>query len=376
MPLYLTFALAFCGFINMSAGRVVLSLYALDLGAQAYTVGVVVAMFYIFPLLLSWPVGALSDRFGSRWLLVIGSFAGACGMLVPYFIREMSALYIAAAMCGLSLAFFNVIVQNLVGILSKPHERTRTFSNFSMVGAGTNFVGPMIAGFSVDYAGPAAACVFIVVPSLAAAMLLALWGNILPGGSRHTTPSASALDTLKDAALWRMLAVSSLVQLGNDLFQFYIPIYGHDIGLSASAIGMVIAAFAAAAFIVRFGLPRLVARFTEAKLLGYSLYIAAVGFFLAPFSGSAVVLALIAFLFGLGMGCGQPLVLMLMFSRSPPGRSGATLGLRLTVNNLMRAIGPPAFGLIGTAFGLLSVFWINAVMMCAGGVLSRPRKIR
>jgi MFS family permease len=83
MPLYLTFALAFCGFINMSAGRVVLSLYALDLGAQAYTVGVVVAMFYIFPLLLSWPVGALSDRFGSRWLLMIGSFAGACGMLVP-----------------------------------------------------------------------------------------------------------------------------------------------------------------------------------------------------------------------------------------------------------------------------------------------------
>ena len=58
------------------------------------------------------------------------------------------------------------------------------------------------------------------------------------------------------------------------------------------------------------------------------------------------------------------------------GRSGATLGLRLTVNNLMRAIGPPAFGLIGTAFGLLSVFWINAVMMGAGGVLSRPREFR
>lgn len=35
---------------------------------------------------------------------------------MPYFIRDVSALYIAAAMCGLSLAFFNVIVQNLVGI--------------------------------------------------------------------------------------------------------------------------------------------------------------------------------------------------------------------------------------------------------------------
>ena len=376
MPLYLTFALAFCGFVNMTAARVVLSLYALDLGAQPYAVGILIAMFYIFPLLLSWPVGALADRFGSRWLLMVGSFAGACGLLVPYFIRDVSSLYVAAAMCGLSLAFFNVIVQNLVGILSKPHERTRNFSNFSMVGASTNFVGPLIAGFSVDYAGPAVACLYIVVPSLAAAVLLAVRGSALPGGSRHATPSAKIMDTLKDAALWRMLAISSLVQLGNDLFQFYIPIYGHGIGLSASAIGVVLAAFAAAAFIVRFVLPRLVARFTEEKLLAYSLYIGAVGFLLAPFSGSAIILALISFVFGLGMGCSQPLVLMLMFSRSAPGRSGATLGLRLTVNNLMRAIGPPAFGAIGTAFGLLSVFWINAVMMGAGGVLSRPRKVR
>ncbi len=33
----------------------------------------------------------------------------------------------------------------------------------------------------------------------------------------------------------------SLVVLGVDLFQFYIPIYGHGIGLSASAIGSVLA---------------------------------------------------------------------------------------------------------------------------------------
>lgn len=46
MPLYLTFALAFCGFVQMTAARVVLSLYALDLGAQAYAVGILIAMFF------------------------------------------------------------------------------------------------------------------------------------------------------------------------------------------------------------------------------------------------------------------------------------------------------------------------------------------
>ena len=78
---------------------------------------------------------------------------GAAGLLVPYFANELPALYVAAAMSGLSLAFYNVIVQNLVGILSKPHERIQSFSNFSLVGATTNFVGPLIAGFSIDHSG-------------------------------------------------------------------------------------------------------------------------------------------------------------------------------------------------------------------------------
>lgn len=150
MPLYLTFALAFLGFVSLSAARVVLSLYALSLGAHPFAVGVLAAMFYVFPLLLSWLVGTLADRFGSRWLLLFGAACGAIGLLVPYFARGLSALYVAAAMSGLSLAFYNVIVQNLVGILSKPQERVQSFSNFSLVGATTNFVGPLIAGFSID----------------------------------------------------------------------------------------------------------------------------------------------------------------------------------------------------------------------------------
>jgi hypothetical protein len=43
------------------------------------------------------------------------------------------------------------------------------------------------------------------------------------------------------------------------------------------------------------------------------------------------MLAVIGFTFGLGMGVGQPIVTMLMFSKSAEGRSGEALGLRMTV---------------------------------------------
>jgi len=34
-----------------------------------------------------------------------------------------------------------------------PEQRARNFSNFSLIGAVTSFVGPLIAGLSIDHLG-------------------------------------------------------------------------------------------------------------------------------------------------------------------------------------------------------------------------------
>lgn len=173
----------------------------------------------------------------------------------------------------------------------------------------------------------------------------------------------------------RALATSGLVQVGQDLYQFYIPVYGYGIGLSASAIGGLLAAMAAAAFVVRFFLPSLIARFGDGKVLAISFYLAALAFAAAPFFENVAVLALVSFAFGLGMGCGQPITTLQIFDRSAPGRSGEMLGLRQSVNNAMRVTGPVVFGFVATLFGLPPVFWMSALMMGGGGLLSRPRRI-
>src|SRR5690606_10175835 len=154
---------------------------------------------------------------------------------------------------------------------------------------------------------------------------------------------------------------------------FYIPLYGHGIGLSASSIGSVLATFAVASFIVRFGLTRLVARFGEERVLSAAFVLGALGFLLVPLCANAVSLSAAAFVFGLGMACGQPITTLLLFTRSAEGRSGEMLGLRLTVNNLMRVGGPAVFGLVASTVGLGAVFVINALMMAGGAYAARPR---
>lgn len=370
MAIYFIFAVAFLNFCSLAATRVVLSLFALKLGAPAYTVGALAATIYVFPLLLSWVVGTLSDRLGSRWLLLTGTSLGAIGLLLPYFFRNLPVLFATAVLTGLALAFYNVIVQNMVGLLSTPANRTQNFSNFSLMGATANFAGPLFAGFSIDHAGHAPTFLFIMVLPVVATALIGKWGGLLPGGSgQKAAQTTGILKPLTERETLQMLGISSLMQAGNDFFQFYIPIYGHAIALSAFEIGTILAAFAAAAFLVRLVMPRLIAWRSEEMLLTYCFYVGMVSFALVPFFNSAIVLAVVSFAFGLGMGCGQPLTLMLMFSRSPEGRSGETLGLRLTANNLVRTSGPAVFGMIGSAFGLFPVFWLNSLLMGSGAWL-------
>jgi MFS family permease len=375
MPLYLTFALALSIMTIVQAGRVLLTLYALKLGAQPFAVGILAASFSVLTMLLSWQVGRFSDRFGSRWLLMFGAADGAFGMLLPYYVSGLSALFIAGVMNGLLFAFSGASLQNLVGLLSRPETSARNFSNYSVLISSTGFFGPLLAGFSIDHSGHAVACLYLVLMSFVPAALLAIWGGVLPRGSRTAAPAGSVWEMLADSGLWRVMATGSLVVSGIDLFQIYMPIYGHTVGLSASAIGVVLAMFSASAFVVRLFLPRLIFRLTEEKVLAFSFFIGAASFLLVPFFQSAVALALISFAFGLGMGCGQPITLMMTYGNSTQGRSGEAMGLRVTVNHMTRVIVPVVFGSVGSLFGLLPVFWVNALLLASGGAITRPGKI-
>ncbi len=376
MRIYYVFGLALFIQTGVKATRVFLTLYALALDAPPLVIGLLAATIGVFPMLLSWYSGRLSDRLGARWLLVIGAASGALGLLAPYFRPGLPAIFIAVAAGGFANTFCTVPMQNLVGLLSAERDRARHYSNYSLVGAVTNSVGPVIAGFLIDHTGYAATCLYLMAPSSVAVAMLLTWGAILPGGSRAATPAPGVWRQITNPDIWPVLMASSVQQSGTDLFQFYMPVYGHAAGLTATVIGIILAMYSVAAFVVRMFLPGLVNRFSGARVLAHAFYLGAASLVLVPFFTNPVMLALIAFVFGLGMGCVTPITMMLMFSRSEEGRSGETLGLRLTADNFTRLVGPIFFGAIASAVGLASIFWLNSAMLGAGGKLTQPTRAK
>lgn len=356
------------------AGNMVLVLYALKLGSSAFVIGLLGAMFAVLPMIFSMPAGKLADRFGSRAPLLVCAVGSGIGLLIPWAFPGFAAMFIASAMMGLSLAMV-VPLQNLMGLISTPQTRARNFANFSLGMGIANLLGPLIGGFFVDFAGPVTTCLYLALLNVVVVVMLLVWGKRLPRTPAESTKAkGSVYGMLKIGNVRRAIATSSLINVGRDLYQFYFPVYAHNIGLSPSMIGIVQAFNFGAELTIRFFLARLLKKFKEEQLLAYSFFIGAISLVLMPFFHSVPVLILLSFMLGIGMGCGQPIITMLMYSYSPKGRTGEALGLRMSFIHLTKLVGPVVFGAIGSVLGLTAMFVMNSLVMTAGGVLSRPRK--
>jgi len=364
-----------CNMSSFRASKVLISLFAIELGASQVTIGLMIAMYSLLPALLAVYAGKLSDRLGVRVPMLVGSLGVAAGLLLPWLAPGLPALYASAALIGASHMFYNVSAQNLVGSLGGAEERTRNFANYALAMAIGSVIGPLFAGFSIDFVGHATGYLYIAALPLVPVLIMASARAVGRGPRLKTEEEQAVLSTslLANPVLRRTLIASAVAVTAQDLFQFYMPIYGHSVGLSASAIGVVLAMSGIAAFAVRIGLPRLVKRFGPDTVFNGSLFISAVTFLLFPLFASAPALAAIALVLGLGMGCAQPVTLMLIFSRAPEGRSGEALGMRVTINQLTHIAVPVIFGTIGSVFGVAPVFIVNALILAGGGLLNREK---
>jgi len=373
-PLFFSYAVSFFASTSVRGGRVALPLYALSLGASPFTVGLLAAAFSVMPMLLAVQTGRLSDRFGSRRPLALGITGGALGMLVPFFYNSMPALFFAALMNGLAFSFYGVSLQNAVGLMSTAETRVKNFATLTLIVSVASFTGPLFAGVAMDHLGPSATCLVLALLTVVPVMMLVFKGGVLPRGTgKPIPPGEGLLKSLKQPGLGRILAISSLMLSGFELFMFYIPVYAHSLGMSGTTIGVILASFATASFVVRLAVPRLLNRFGLERVLTGAFLLSALMFFMVPFFQSAVALCVVAFIFGLGVSVGQPITMSMSFTNAADGRSGEAMGIRQTVNHVTRIIGPTLFGTLGTAFGLYAVFWTNALMLVAGGMVSRRK---
>lgn len=377
MPLVLILALSSITFITMKGSRILMTLFAVDMGAGPLITGILFALYGLFPFLLAIAAGRIADRFDNRLLMYWGLGSYTISLVLPFFFPSLTMLFIVAPLWGLTSMLWVVATQNLVGVLSSSETRTRNFSFYSLGESTGSVLGPIIVGLSID--GLSHQPSFLIMAAIPALCGLAvvLKRNSIPGTA--ATPAGDATqaprnmkDMLALPAMRNALLSNAAVMTGLDLFNLYMPLYGHSLGFSATAIGLIMGAFGAAAFITRLAIPPISRRYGERAMLAGALLLSAAAFTTFPLTTSALLLAAAAFALGLGLGCGQPLSMILAFNAGPPGRSAEAISMRLAVSYGAHVVVPPVFGVIGAAIGgVAPIFWTCAVIMGGGSWINR-----
>ena len=340
----------------LTGSRVTVSLSALDRGASPLTVGVLMALYALLPMLLAVAAGRFSDRAGVRRPMLIGTTAIAFGAALPILVPGMPMLFASAVILGSGFMMFQVATQNATGELGGPSERARNFSLLALGYSISGFIGPLAAGFMIDHQGFAATFALLAVVPFVPLLGLRSARLALPGPRRHEGGAAGAHHggvrvLLRHRTLRRLFAINALFAVGWDLHSVFVPIYGARLGLTASEIGLVLSTFAAATFVVRLLMPAIARRCNEQQVLTIALFLAGGVYLLFPLAHTAPTLLVLSFCLGFGLGSGQPMVMALLHTHAPPGRMGEAAGVRMSLVNSMAFAVPLVFGALGASVG-------------------------
>ena len=358
-----------------TGARFLAAVYAVHLGESPLIVGLVVALFSVAPTFLTVPAGKLMDRIGTRAPLVFGQVLMCVSLAALSFRPGMPLLYAVA--CIIGAAYFAVYIgaSSIANKLSGPEQRAANFSRMSVgisVGQG---VAPMILGYSVDHLGyPAAFAIAAMFPLLS-------WATFGLGRLVHLGPSTQAaaqqaaqggtLALLRDPALRPVFVISTLFILAWDIFLVMTPIYGSQLGLSASQIGVLMGSFAVASFAARFAAVLLSRRCTPWQILLGGLVVMASGIIVFGLVGVMPLLMSGAFLVGLGYGICGPMSNTTTYEVAPTGRASESMALRLSLGMAAQSMLPLIVGSIGSFIAAGPIFVASGVMLLGGAVMER-----
>jgi predicted MFS family arabinose efflux permease len=375
MAIVLVLVLCTISFVSTKGYRIAATLFAVDLGAGPLQTGVLFALWGFFPFVFSVYAGRAADRLDNRVLMYCGLTGFTVSLTLPYLWPGLTALYLSAALGGFTSMLFVVATQNLVGVLSTTGTRTRNFSFYSLGESSAAIVGPILVGYSIDAVRHP--LTFLTLAAINAGCLVVLfsWRGTIPDirQQQHSRSRPRAGDLLRRPALRNALLANGIVMAGLDLFNLYRPVYTHALNFSASTIGLIMGAFGLAGVVTRLAIPSFTARWGEHAMISGALALSTLAFIAVPLTTAPVLLGAASFVLGLGLGCGQPLSMILAFNAAPAGRSAEAIAMRLAVSYGAHVVIPPVFGAVGAALGLAPIFWTCAMLLASGSVLTRPR---
>lgn len=356
-----------------------------DTASAAAIYGVFVTVWALMQFFAAPVLGALSDRFGRRPVVLISCFGLGFDYVLMAVAPTLGWLFVGRVISGITASSFATAAAYIADVT--PPERRA--AGFGMIGAafGLGFVlGPALGGLfgAIDLRLP-----FWVAAGLALANatygLFVLPESLPPERRdafrwRRANPLGSLALVRSRAGLVRLAVIFFAYHLAHQVLQSVFVLYGtYRYGWGQQTVGLTLAVVGVFSIVVQGGLVRpIVARFGERRTLHAGLLAGAVGFAGFGLASTSIAFWAVLPVFA-GMGLFGPAVQSLMSRELPPSDQGKLQGANASLMSLAGVVGPVVFTQVFATFLSFEGSWhqpgapflLAALVMLAGMAIAR-----
>jgi MFS family permease len=351
--------------------RPMMTYRAIELDANSAQIGLIAALYALFPVLLALQFGSWVGKLGEAKFILYGTLAMLVTSAGLIFANSLVALGIAAAASGLAHLACMVGGQSMVALRAPEAGLDRYFGFYTFSASLGHMLGPIAASIVAGSNGTlpkstSNAFLLGVVLTIVAIAPVIKWRNERPtvtGRENKEGAYKAAFNLVKRpgilAAIYISLAISSVA----DVLVVFLPLFGTENNFSPYAIGAILAIRAGTTMLSRFFLGRLSERFTTFQLLWWSTIISIVSCAAMAFTHTPIALGAIVFVAGFSLGVGQPLTMSLVSQKTESSERALAVSARLMGNRLGQFLVPAAAGAAAAASGAGAVFIGLAVLL-------------
>ncbi|HEX9035466.1 MAG TPA: MFS transporter [Ktedonobacterales bacterium] len=372
-------------FIDIAGFGLILPLlpfWALRLGANATQVGLILTAYALAQFLFTPIVGALSDRFGRKPVIVLSLLIEALSFALTALAGSLWLLLAARFIGGLGASNIGT-AQAVIADTTAPEGRAR---GMGMIGAaiGLGFVvGPAIGGVLSGVSAGAPFWAAMGVALVNAVLALALLPEtrkarvqLENAPAQRSALLAGWVAALRQPAVTRLVIVNFLFTLAFTAMEAVYALFSQKVfGWQAPQNGYIFTYVGVIIVLMQGGVvSQVVKRIGERATMALGLGLLAAGLLLLPFSLSLGAMLVALALLSAGDGAVSPTSSALLSFAAPEGAQGATLGVAQGVAGLARVLAPIAAGaLFGSSLGIGAPFMFGGALALLALLVALPR---
>ncbi len=343
-------------------------------------------------------VGTLVDRYGGRWLMVIGTTIVAVGYFLLTHVESFAQFVgIRLTLVTLGDSMMGYMVVNVIIAQWFMRQRSRALAISSMGVGFAKVCMPVLAAWLILTLGwrqtwlvfGCLTLVLLVVPALLVIRRSPESMGLLPDGAAETIPAAddstktdlgaaemgaqeavwTRAEAIRTSAFWLLVITFGISSMGVTGLNLHVYSYVTDIGHSPVIAATVMSIIASMQLASPLAWGILADQIGARYAATLRFVIQAVGLGVAILTDNLVCLYAGFFLYGIGLGGNMVLPDTLWAGYFGRRSLGKIRGLGLLVSQLLAALGPPFFGFlfdITGGYGLSFALFGTVLMTSAG----------